>query len=463
MDDEDAFVLGKADFHDHTTVHPLGLSVLMLLGFAMLTLPRRRAMISVVICASFIAVGQRVVVFTLDFNFLRLMVIFGWMRIILQKEFRGFRWQSIDRWVLAWAIAALAIYPISHGAAGIVYKLGTTFESLGMFFLVRMLVRDLDDVQGLIESFAIVSIPLVVLFLVERTTQKNLFSIFGGVPEITMIREGKIRCQGAYAHPILAGCFWAAILPLFVGRIFSPGVGRSLALIGLFTSLAVVAMCSSSTPIVGVISAVAGFLVFPLRKSMRLVRWSIVLILFCLHMCMKNPVWHLISRTDLIGGSTGWHRFFVIDQSINHFREWAVFGINDITHWDIFANDITNHYVLEGIRGGFLSLFLFLMMIAVAFGNIGRLWRQLGGSPGKMLLAWSIGVSLFVHTVNFFGVSYFGQIDMLWYIGLALTAVTANNSIPELGFHDEDYCDLDLSTQRRLIITSQDLVRGIQS
>ena len=36
----------------------------------------------------------------------------------------------------------------------------------------------------------------------------------GGVPEITVVREGRLRCQGAFAHPILAGCFWAEQLPL---------------------------------------------------------------------------------------------------------------------------------------------------------------------------------------------------------------------------------------------------------
>ena len=105
--DEDKFELGKEAFHNNTTVHPLGLTMLILFGIALLLLPRRRAMIAVMACASFIAVGQRIVLFTLDFNFLRLLVIFGTVRIISRQEYVGFRWQPLDRWFTGWAVSAL--------------------------------------------------------------------------------------------------------------------------------------------------------------------------------------------------------------------------------------------------------------------------------------------------------------------------------------------------------------------
>lgn len=423
VDDEGQLVLGQTAFHNHTTVHPVGLAILLLLGIAMLALPRRRAMIPVLLCASFIAVAQRVVVFSLDFNFLRIIVLFGWARILLRQEYRGYKWKTLDYCVLAWATSSLVIYPISHGLSGIIYKLGVSFESLGMYFIIRILVRDLADVSALIDALAIISVPVACFFAIEWQTHRNPFSVFGGVPEITMIRQGKLRCQGAYAHPILAGCYWAAIFPLLIGRITLPGRGRILAAIGAMTSLAIVGMCSSSTPVVGVLAAIVGFVLFPVRGRMSLIRWATLAVLICLHMVMNNPVWHLIARTDLIGGSTGWHRFNVIDQCINHFHEWVLFGRASISHWNIFMNDITNQYVLEAVRGGGLTLLLFLTMTALAFGNIGRLWRSPDCGRRRVILVWALGVSLAVHTVNFMGVSYFGQIDMLWYTNLALTAV----------------------------------------
>jgi len=423
MNDDEEFILGKSAFHGQTTIHPVGMSLVIFLGILLLFLPRRRAMIAVVACASLIAVGQRVVIFDLDFNFLRILVLFGWARIFIQQEYRWFRWQPMDKWFLLWITTELILYVMSSGMVVFVYRLGITFEAVGMYFIVRMVVRDLDDVRGLVEAAAYISLIVVCLFMYEKKTARNLFAVFGGVPEITVIRQGKLRCQGAYAHPILAGCFWAVLVPMIFSRIFSPGFGRVIACLGLFGSLGIIYLSSSSTPIVGVIAAIVGFAVFPIRRHMKALRWSIVVVLTCLHFSMNKPVWHLIARTDLIGGSTGWHRYHVINQFINFFREWALMGVRDVTHWEIFCNDITNQYACEGIRGGFPTLALFIYMISLGFGNVGRLWRSVEHSPGDLMMAWGIGVSFLVHIVNFFGVCYFGQIDMLWYISLALCAV----------------------------------------
>ena len=39
-----------------------------------------------------------------------------------------------------------------------------------------------------------------------------------------------------------------------------------------------------------------GLSFWPLRKEMRIIRWGFVLTLVALHLYMKAPVWHLISR-----------------------------------------------------------------------------------------------------------------------------------------------------------------------
>ncbi len=82
-------------------------------------------------------------------------------------------------------------------------------------------------------------------------------------------------------------------------------------------------------------------------------------------------------------------------------------------------------------------------MIVVAFIGVGRILRdasrrryRVAGSTAdgqrlllrpagdandraaKLALAWALGVSLFVHCVVFIGVSYFGQVLLVWYVGL---------------------------------------------
>jgi hypothetical protein len=88
--------------------------------------------------------------------------------------------------------------------------------------------------------------------------------------------------------------------------------------------------------------------------------------------------------------------------------------------WGVFAGDVTNQYVLEGVRGGLLTLCLFIAIIVIAFRDVGELWRLQTKNPYRLAISWVLGVSLFVHCMNFIGVSYFGQIWILWYLLLAI-------------------------------------------
>jgi hypothetical protein len=139
---------------------------------------------------------------------------------------------------------------------------------------------------------------------------------------------------------------------------------------------------------------------------------------------MNAPVWHLISRVNIFGSSTGWHRYHLIDQAVKHFGEWWLIGTVSTTHWDAYRRltDITNQYILEGVRGGLITLVLFVIMISLAFQGVGRLWRAVKFDKGKTIMAWALGVSLFVHCMNFIAVSYFGQIYMIFFLLLAMIA-----------------------------------------
>ena len=76
----------RHEWVDQTTVHPLGLALVMILGMATLCVNRRYVLLPLFIMACVVTPVQRVVVFGLDFNFLRLMVVFGWLRLVLRNE-----------------------------------------------------------------------------------------------------------------------------------------------------------------------------------------------------------------------------------------------------------------------------------------------------------------------------------------------------------------------------------------
>jgi hypothetical protein len=420
---EDNEIVGGSDYAGLTTVHPLGLGILIAMGLCVLFLPKKWSLFPVLVMTCFVSSAQRIVIMGMDFDFLRIMVLFGVARLILRNEYSVFIWKSLDFAVVAWVVSAVFFNVIQQGTtAVIINRLGFAFDSFGMYFVFRCLINDWEDLNCIILGIFIVSIPIALLFLFEEYTTHNLFAIFGGVAPITVIREGRLRCQGAFSHPILAGCFWAACIPVLAANWWKSEKSRIYSIIGIVASLIIIMCCASSTPVMGTISALIGGILFFLRRQMHIVRWSILLLLVSLHMIMKAPVWHLISRISAVGGSTSWHRYNLIDQTIKHFGDWWLYGCSGYTvlSWGIWAGDVTNQYILEGIRGGFLTMCLFITIIVIAFREIGRLWRYQERNPYRVVLVWTLGVSLFVHCSNFIGIAYFGQIWVIWYLLLAI-------------------------------------------
>ncbi len=412
------------EWADKTNLHPVGLAAIAVLGLATLVLPRRYAAMPILIMACFVAPAQRIVVATLDFNLLRIMVLFCWMRVLARGESAAIRWQALDKAVILWAVTSIICHTALHGTlAAMINRLGFAFDALGMYFMFRCLIRDWSDVGHVAMGLILLSIPVAVAFSIERSTGHNAFAFLGGVPEITMIRQGRLRCQGAFAHPILAGCFWAAAMPLMAAYGFS-GVHRwRWVAVGILAGGFIILACASSTPVTGAFCAGVGAAAFILRWRMRAVLAGIVATLIAIHVSWRMPVWYLLAKVDLVGGSTGWHRYWLIDVTIRHFNDWWLMGTKSPALWSPLGYlDVTNQYVLEAINGGLLTLTFFVSMIVLAFSAVGHTWRRERRDQRRVAMAWLLGVSLFVHCANFVAVSYFGQIIVLWYLSLALIA-----------------------------------------
>ena len=406
---------------NQTTLHPLGLMMTLLCGTALVLLPRRFAVWPFIAMACFVAPAQRLVVSGLDFNLIRLMVLFGFVRILIRSEHRDVRWMTLDLLVLVFATARTLAYTALHASVpALIFQAGQTFDAVGLYFLFRMLIRNWEDVVRTVAGFAVVAAPVLLAFIVENRTGRNVFSVFGGVPPVTMVREGRLRCQGAFAHPIIGGCFWASLLPMFVALWWWGRTNRTLSVVGVVSALGIVLLSSSSTPVMGVIFGAFGGVMFFARRHMKPILIGVVVLMFALHLSMKAPIWHLISRITIAKGNTGYHRFQLIDNAIKRFDEWAALGTKSTAHWFWGGQDITNHYILEAVRGGVVSLLLFISIIWICFAGVGRVWRTWSGDRARLFMSWALGVSLFVHCTNFIAVSYFGQGVFIWYLLLAM-------------------------------------------
>lgn len=412
---------GGLAFKDQTTLHPLGLAMTVICGIALLNVRREWAVLPFIIMACFVSPAQRLVVANLDFRLIRILVLFGIARLILRSELRGIRWTALDFVVIAFAIAKTIIYTAQWKTFGaMIYQSGQIFDSVGVYFLMRCFIRTPRDLVRTGMGFAIIAVPVMLAFLVENLTGRNAFSIFGGVPAITHVREGRLRCQGAFPHPIIGGCFWASSLPLIAALWWQHGRARTIAAVGSVCALGIVGLSASSTPLMGAIAAMLGGVFYFVRHWTRWIFVGFCFMLVGLHFSMNKPVWHLISRITITRGNTGYHRYKLIDSAIHHFNEWCMLGTRSTAHWFWGGQDVTNQYVLEGVRGGFLTLVLFVATLALAYAAVGRTWRFEQRNRGMMIYAWGLGSALFVHCVNFIGVSYFGQIVFLWYLHLAM-------------------------------------------
>lgn len=410
-----------------TVIHPLALGFTLFMGIMMLFLPRRYVIIPMLFATLFITAEQRIVIMDLDFNMIRILVLFGWARVLLKGEIKSFKLNRIDKVIILWAVSGIITYTILwKTSTAFIYRIGRAFNIIGLYFLFRILIRDFDDFFTITKALAIISIPLSIAMLIEHSSGKNVFAIFGGVPEITYIREGRLRCQGAFAHPILAGTFGATLVPLFVGIWGKGGKTRLLVFLGIIAATIITITSASSGPVLSYISGIVALSLWPLRKRMRLIFLGSIFTIIALQLYMKAPIWALVGRVSVVGGSTAYHRFTLIDQFTKRFNEWWLIGTRYTDHWGFHLFDITNHYIRIAVDGGLITLILFLAIIFLCVKGIGKSISILENIPGidnirlKQLCLWSLLSTLFAHLVSFMGVSYFDQIIVVWYLLISI-------------------------------------------
>ncbi|MGH7494581.1 MAG: hypothetical protein ACREOO_19590 [bacterium] len=409
--------------YDQTVIHPGALAFTLMAGVLMLLLPRRYVIVPFLVAGVFIPIQQRLVIASLDFYMLRILILFGWTRLLLRSEYRGLKLNALDKGMILWAVAGIISYTfLWETERAFINRLGISFDVLGSYFLIRCLVRDLQDITFVVKALAVICVPLAIAMLIERATGRNAFAVFGGVPEFTLIRDGRLRCQGAFVHPILAGTFGASLLPLFLSLKWQPEAGKRFAIIGGLAATIITFTSSSSGPLITYVAGLAGLCLWPLRRNMRLIRWGMAYLVIGLHLRMQAPVWALLARVEVVGCSTGYHRYYLFDEFINRFDEWWLWGVKSTAHWGDHLFDVTNQFVRIGVDGGLITLGLFIALIVLCYRNLGQaLWTRGRRWPERILI-WALGASLFAHLISFWGVSYFDQIIVAWYLLLAVIA-----------------------------------------
>lgn len=404
---------------------PLGLAFVAVMMLLTLGLPRRWAFAPLLMTACWMTLGQRIVVAGINLPTLRLVIVAIFLRLLMRGEYLQIVWTKLDR-VLLWSLITnfIAFVLLWRTGDAIINRLGLLFNGLGMYFGLRCWIRDRGDVVRAVGVLALILAPVAGMMANEKLTGRNWFSVLGGVPAITVIRNGALRCQGPFSHPILAGTVGAVWFPIFVGLYWS-GQKRFLALVGMVAGVVMTVTSASSGPLFTLMTAIAGIGLWPLRRNMKMFRRAVVAALVVTQLSMNAPIWYLMARVNILSGSTGWHRANLIDTAFRRLPEWFLVGVKDVAAWGIFAGDVTNHYLIEGFRGGFITLVLFVWTMVLAYRYVGLSLRagppSLWFSGKDARLAWTLGAAIAAHMMTFLSVAYFdGQSMLNWYLAIAL-------------------------------------------
>jgi len=409
----------------NTFVTPLGLAIFIAASLLILVLPRKYAVVPFLLAGILLPLSQDLVIGGLHFMLLRLLILMGWVRVLGAAILSGQNplpnpMNKIDKVFLLWAVMNALTYVILWGAMGaLIVKLGFLYTALGSYFLLRYLIRDREDVIRAIKILAILCVVIAPLMVAEHVTDRNRFAILGA-HLLSEIRNGRVRAQGPFGHPIIAGTFAAMLLPLFAGLWWQGKGYRLVAALGVAASTAMVISSSSSTPVMTYLVGLLALCLWSWRDKMRFLRRGLVASLLLLQCCMKVPIWFLIAKVSALTGGTGWHRSELIDQFVRHFGEWWLVGTTQNAFWGLDMWDSINGYVNAGTEGGLITFVLFISLLVYGYKRIGGGRKLAADNPKHERLIWAIGCCLFANTVALFGITYFDQSVVGWYAVLVM-------------------------------------------
>ena len=415
-------------------------SLILLLAAIVLffLLPRKYLIITFLSVSIFIPYGEVVVIGGLHFASSRILLPFAWLSI---KPFsylrsRPLQWNAVDMALICYGLmSTICALLLWRDMGALVNRLGFLYNVFGAYFLLRIGLRDREDVNRTIRCLAMLCALFAVCMVREQMTGRNVFSMFGGVSEFTPIREGRLRSQAAFAHAIVAGTLGATLVPLFVGLWCQGRKWRLIAALGIVSGVIMTFSSASATPLLALGAGIVALCLWPLRRRLRWVRWGVLITLVSLHLAMKAPVWALIQRIDVVGGSSGWHRFELIDNAITHFRDWWLVGVKNPSSWGYYMGDLSNAYVSEAVEGGLLTLSAFVAILWQGFRKLGLARKAAATRDRRLeLLLWGLGATLFANAVAFIGIWYFDQSYLVWYTVLAMIcAMTSIAAVPTPG------------------------------
>ena len=416
-------------------ITPICLVFIFILSILILSLDKKYTIVIFVIAMCFVPADKSLKIATLDFQALRILAVFAIIKILFSSPHIISPLNLIDKLFISYnTIGAIFFVIASKNTSGaIIYKCGQLVDSIAIYYICRCCITNLNPIHRISACLSLCIIILAPFAFYEYFTANNLFEIFGrsGVS----LRDGKVRIACTFSHSILFGSFAAACIPVMWGSFRETKKTKYLIALGL--SILYIYGSGSSGPVASLAACLSIMLLFRFKYNSKKIFYICVVISLLIHFVREQPLWHLLFvRLRIRSSSTGYHRYQLIETAINEFKNWWLFGYGDAgPNWHIiwghdYVNftDVTNQYLIEGVRGGFVSMLIFIILCFMTIKILGSCAIQ-EKSIKKQWVWWGWTSMMFTHCVTFLSVSYFGQITMLLSINFAIAAYAYSNII----------------------------------
>jgi hypothetical protein len=391
----------------------LGIVFTLVTSVMLLRLPRNLAPLPLLLGAAYITRVQVLEIGPMHFPTMRVLIAVGLLRAAMNGERLSGGMNALDRIVRLWTIWNICSI-VFHQSDVLVFRLGTIYDTVGVYYLFRVFIRGVEDIRTVCKMVCIVLVPLALSMLLEKQTGNNPLSLieFGAAGVVST--NGHFRAQGTFGHPILAGTVGAVCFPM---ALCFWRENRKLALAGLVATLAIVFASGSRGPVMTLLAVIGALALWNIRTQMQVIRWVAVSVIVVLNFLMNDPIYFLMARIDITGGSTGYFRAQLIQSAINHLSEWWFAGTDHTRHWmltgieaDPNHTDMTNYYLQMGVWGGLPLMLIFIWLLVAAFLRIGKALRAgQNASLTSQFTIWVLGSILFGHATAFWSISYFDQ------------------------------------------------------
>jgi hypothetical protein len=412
-------------------MNALGACILFVLILVVLFAQRRWALLAMMAGVLYVPELQQVNLLSFNVFSTRFLELAGFMRVMARREFSFSHLNKIDK-ALIWLYSFTTVVFLLRSADAWANEIGSAVDAFLAYFAFRGLLGDMEDFRWFLRAFILLLAPYTLLVLRESLTGHNSFAALGTVAGGEYwSRHGRPRCFGSFRQPDTLGMFAASFIPLYVGMACAPRE-RLRALFAVCLCLIISCWAANSGGAAGAaITGLACWGFWRFRMEMRKVRRGLVAMFVLLALVMKAPIWFIFERMSAIVGGDGYHRSYLIDVALRNLGEWWFAGMSFLKTLDWFpyilpdfgVADITDQYIAFGITAGVGAIALLIYLLTRAFSNLGKALAAVRAGSQQPnqdeFVLWGLGVMLVVHIVNWFGITYFDQMYMIWFMQLA--------------------------------------------